>query len=805
MFKILVNYIIKGWVEATAFITTGGTSSQFVKGDGSLDGTTYAVDADVLHKTGDETKTGKLTIDDDFKVTGEGVINSLLSLKFQHTVPHYPSSHPDGILIKTNILDTTSTMVYLKIEGYGYTGGNNFFTLFGAYNYTTTDDFIGLQNSALGVKINVKIFRYQGVICFYIDRNQYGTFSNFFFSLGTAQVGSKNKITYINNEPFPTTGVTKLHDVSPNFRTWSNKDFNIADYATESWVNTNFLSNVNNAWIDDREGSNRLYLGTSSNVSNGFIYRQSNDTATIQFRDSANKKIVEWDGQGVLIGGDVPWGRLTGVPNFDNYQSWNLKTNGVQRTTVQSGGTLDLVAGNNTSLQYGAGGKVTINSSFNDTTYTAGAGLDLTGTEFSINSATQTKINHGETAYGYGLNDILINGGSSGNSIELVSLPLKMTSNKTSGGWATPGLEQYNTEATGGEKFVIKTFGSGNTYNYTYLGYGNYNGLNNLRLYPNGDAKIGNDEIATQLWVGQQGYLTSETDPIFTASPAFGITTGNISNWNGKENAFSKNTAFNKNFGTTAGTVAEGNHTHPASDITSGTFPYSRLPISAAQVSNWNAAYTHSNITSGNPHGVSYGNILGTPPTQSTPTLQEVLEAGSTGTISNDPIVLATERGDIDIRGDILSIVSGTGIKINDGNSIGTAGQVLTSNGTYAKWEDPSYEEIGTALAVLPDSNNAQFTLVAIKKVGNRIVIKGEIQTKASMVSNRIATIGATNYRPNTERFAQAYKHISGTEYEVVTINIQPTGEIFLYSDPSSQPSSTYKIDIELIQDIGTI
>src|SRR5699024_4579383 len=75
--------------------------------------------------------------------------------------------------------------------------------------------------------------------------------------------------------------------------------------------------------------------------------------------------------------------------------------------------------------------------------------------------------------------------------------------------------------------------------------------------------------------------------------------------------------------------------THSTSDITSGTFPYSRLPISAAQVSNWGDAYTHSNITSGNPHGVSYSNILGTPPTQSTPTLQEVLNAGNTLTTTN--------------------------------------------------------------------------------------------------------------------------------------------------------------------------
>ena len=31
---------------------------------------------------------------------------------------------------------------------------------------------------------------------------------------------------------------------------------------------------------------------------------------------------------------------LSGVPTLDNYVSWNLKTNGVQRTTVASGGII---------------------------------------------------------------------------------------------------------------------------------------------------------------------------------------------------------------------------------------------------------------------------------------------------------------------------------------------------------------------------------------------------------------------------------------------------------------------------------
>ena len=44
------------------------------------------------------------------------------------------------------------------------------------------------------------------------------------------------------------------------------------------------------------------------------------------------------------------------------------------------------------------------------------------------------------------------------------------------------------------------------------------------------------DDMATQTWVGQQGYLTAftETDPIFQASAASGITSQDISDWNAK-------------------------------------------------------------------------------------------------------------------------------------------------------------------------------------------------------------------------------------------------------------------------------
>lgn len=53
--------------------------------------------------------------------------------------------------------------------------------------------------------------------------------------------------------------------------------------------------------------------------------------------------------------------------SYDNYQSWNLKTGGVQRTTVTSGGVLDIVAGTNMSVAYSAGGVVTLSSTDTNT------------------------------------------------------------------------------------------------------------------------------------------------------------------------------------------------------------------------------------------------------------------------------------------------------------------------------------------------------------------------------------------------------------------------------------------------------
>lgn len=60
------------------------------------------------------------------------------------------------------------------------------------------------------------------------------------------------------------------------------------------------------------------------------------------------------------------------------------------------------------------------------------------------------------------------------------------------------------------------------------------------------------------------GYLTSETDPVFSASAAAGITSEDITNWNAKGTS-------NLTLGTTATTAAAGNHTHSYLPLSGGT------------------------------------------------------------------------------------------------------------------------------------------------------------------------------------------------------------------------------------------
>ncbi len=80
----------------------------------------------------------------------------------------------------------------------------------------------------------------------------------------------------------------------------------------------------------------------------------------------------------VMQGNDARW---QPAGSYDNYVSWNLKTGGVQRIAVTSGGTLDIVGGTNVTAAYSAGGIVTL-SSLNNT---------YSGTDFIQNQSASAQ------------------------------------------------------------------------------------------------------------------------------------------------------------------------------------------------------------------------------------------------------------------------------------------------------------------------------------------------------------------------------------------------------------------------------
>lgn len=74
---------------------------------------------------------------------------------------------------------------------------------------------------------------------------------------------------------------------------------------------------------------------------------------------------------------------------------------------------------------------------------------------------------------------------------------------------------------------------------------------------------LSNQSYVTQTFLSNQGYLTSftEIDPVFSASAAAGITSTNISTWNGKQDAISDLATIRSNASTGAAKISANNST----------------------------------------------------------------------------------------------------------------------------------------------------------------------------------------------------------------------------------------------------
>jgi hypothetical protein len=215
---------------------------------------------------------------------------------------------------------------------------------------------------------------------------------------------------------------------------------------------------LGNYQFSSEDGSNGQVLTTdgSGNVSfqsipqssnfylNGASFNTGSGVLTLTVNGATNQT-VDLDGRYALS---------SHVHDYDNYGSWSLKTNSVQRTTVQSGGTLDLIAGSNVALSYSAGGKVTISSTdTNDNT-----NHYVTGASFSTSNGILTLSRLGLGDLTVDLDGRFTDNGYADAMNQHVRVADSPTfRNLTLGGTANPRLDFNGSSDTGVDMSIVAT------------------------------------------------------------------------------------------------------------------------------------------------------------------------------------------------------------------------------------------------------------------------------------------------------------------------------------------------------------
>lgn len=179
-----------GRVIANKFVTTGGTASQFVKGDGSLDGTTYA--------------TSDSLTDVNYRI-GKGAYN-----------------FANGYLVKTKIPTESNTMVYFRIEGNDYNKvGGSILTTGQFYNYTIANKILSYSAHHHGYNFGkIQVFCYNGYVHMWWEPStDYPTYIIHMYTENCPSIQNKNVVDSITNAAMPVSTddkpITRLVEIVP--------------------------------------------------------------------------------------------------------------------------------------------------------------------------------------------------------------------------------------------------------------------------------------------------------------------------------------------------------------------------------------------------------------------------------------------------------------------------------------------------------------------------------------------------------------------------------------------------------------
>lgn len=250
-------------VTSPKFITEGGTASQFVKGDGSLDSTTYAT-FDQLN-------------DVNYRI-GKAAYN-----------------FGNGYLVKTKIPTESNTMVYFRIEGndYGLTRGN-ILTTGQFYNYKDSNKIINASAHHHGYNFgNIQVFCYDGYIHMWWQQpHNYQTYIIHIYTANYPSLHNKNVVDSITNAAMPVSTedkpITRLVEIVPMVdkvegggETWgSNISITLNGVTKTLTIPANPNTDTKNTAGSTASDSKLFLIGATTQAANPQTYSNANVYAT---------------------------------------------------------------------------------------------------------------------------------------------------------------------------------------------------------------------------------------------------------------------------------------------------------------------------------------------------------------------------------------------------------------------------------------------------------------------------------------------------------------------------------------------
>ena len=199
---------VRGAVTATSFVKTGGTATQFLKADGSVDSNSYLLSsaytaADILTKI--------KTVDG----AGSGLDADRLDGAQGKDYMYYNANNfSNGCLVRLKLLAGGSDMVTVHIKGNSYGAQRPIDTWVQFYNYFGLDIYFPAATHNGYDFGNINVFCYDGhVYLWFKQTDVYQSFSVYAECTNNPRIG--NLVEDITNAAMPTEGVTLLVTIVP--------------------------------------------------------------------------------------------------------------------------------------------------------------------------------------------------------------------------------------------------------------------------------------------------------------------------------------------------------------------------------------------------------------------------------------------------------------------------------------------------------------------------------------------------------------------------------------------------------------